>query len=170
MDDYQNIKLNLCILLIYSCIRINKVGFICLITVTLTIIYMDDQSQRLSRFKTNHDYNKYAMLSSEENTKEENTKEENKQQENTKQEQIVTVNPRKQKNKPKNDEEKSSNEEVNSSNADTKRDKKPSPFQHSYEQRKRLLESAFLDLENTNQWKTLRNDCSPIRGKTSSKI
>jgi hypothetical protein len=121
-------------------------------------MFVDDQSQQLSHFTWIQDDKKYAMLSSEEK--------------NTNSERNVTVNPRKQnKSEDSNEEEQGSNTITQEYKADTTRDKKPSPYQHSYEQRKRLLEGAFLDLESTNKWKTsTQNECNPIRGKSSSKL
>ena len=133
---------------IYACIRINVSGFICIISVTLAVIFVDNETQILAQIFPEKNTKRYAMSSTEEEEKK------------------VTVNPRKLKDTTK----KIDGDENVVLEVDNKRDKKPSPFQHSYEQRKRLLESSFLDLESTNKWKTTKNECEPIRGKTSYKL
>ena len=159
MNDYQNIYIILCVVIIYSCIRINTIGFVSILAFTLAIMFVDDQTKQLSHLTPVQDDKKYAMLSSEDKS--------------TRPERKVTVNPRKMNNtsEDSDEEEQESNKRLQEYKADTKRDKKPSPYQHSYEQRKRLLEGAFLDLESTNKWKSSnQNECNPIRGKTSSKL
>ena len=53
--------------------------------------------------------------------------------------------------------------------ADTERDSRPSTEgQHSYAQRKRLLESVFNDLEETNRFS--ENKCGYMRGRPSYKL
>lgn len=150
MNDYQNIYILLCVIIIYSCIRINTTGFIYILAFTFLIIFIDEKNNNLEYTTIKNNKDTYAMLSKDMINK-------------------VTLNPRKI-NKSKNYFRKEP-EKPDVYRADTNRDKKPSPYQHSYEQRKRLLEGVFLDLENTNKWKTIsHNECNPIRGKSSFKI
>ena len=154
--EYQNTYIILCCLIIYSCSKINIGGFVCILSATYLLMLLDEQSTILK----NYDNSISAKAVTEEEEKE-GAKEENEE------EKRVTVNPRKVKNEYSN----IPNKNTESVSVDVKNiDMKPSPYQQSYEQRKRLMESVFMDLETNSKWKSTDSTCRSIRGKSNLKL
>ena len=143
----QNLYVLLCIVIIYSCMMKNSYMFFVILSTTYFLVLVDEKNYII---KENQTFTS-AKLSTD-----------------------VTPNPRKNDETQKNDQvpqpffvDPSTVKE-----ADTERDKKISPYQHSYEQRKRLLETIYLELEQTNKWKKTNpsDSCQPIRSGNISKI
>ena len=151
MIEYQNVYMILCCIIIYSCIKISVGGFLILNLITLLYILHDDQTVILQ--------NSSSIASAKPS------------QESNDEEDKVTKNPRKNKEvniSMKND-IKSLITEPKVMVAENK-NVKVSPYQHSYEQRKRLLESHYIDLEVNNKWKTQDPGCKPIRSQSNFKL
>ncbi len=156
MIEYQNVYIILCILIIYSCIKISFSGFLVLNLMTLLYCLHEDQTVILQNNST---------IASAKASQE--TDDENKYEKELK----VTANPRKNKelNVSTQNTKKGVVSETKAVKVDTK-NVKPSPYQHSYEQRKRLLESIYMDLETNNKWKSQDPTCKPIRSQSNYKL
>ena len=156
MIEYQNVYIVLCCIIIYSCIKISFSGFFILNLITVLYFLHEEQTVILQNSST------IASAKASQETSE--NKEEEKELK-------VTVNPRK--NKELNDSIQNNKKalvgETKSANVDNK-NVKPSPYQHSYEQRKRLLESIYMDLETNNKWKSQDPTCKPIRSQSNYKL
>ena len=154
MIEYQNVYIILCCIIIYSCIKISFSGFLILNLMTLLYVLHEDQSIIL---KIGSEI--ASAKASQEFVDDKEIK--------------VTVNPRKNKElnfSVKNDKETIVGD-AKSANVDNKNiNLKPSPYQHSYEQRKRLLESVYMDLETNNKWKSQDPTCKPIRSQSNYKL
>lgn len=156
MIDYQNVYIVLCCVIIYSCIKTNFSGFFILNLITVLYFLHEEQSVILKNSST------IASAKASQETSE--NKEEEKELK-------VTVNPRKNKelNESIQNTKKAIVGETKSAKVDNK-NSKPSPYQHSYEQRKRLLESIYMDLETNNKWKSQDPTCKPIRSQSNYKL
>ena len=156
MIDYQNVYIVLCCVIIYSCIKTNFSGFFILNLITVLYFLHEEQSVILKNSSTIAS----AKASQETSEHKEEEKELN-----------VTVNPRKNKELKESlqHNKKAIVGETNSAKVDNK-NSKPSPYQHSYEQRKRLLESIYMDLETNNKWKSQDPTCKSIRSQSNYKL
>lgn len=152
--EYQNFYIVLCCLIIYSCCKTNIIGFLSIVSLTYILVLLDEQDKLLHAY----DFEKTNGVSAK-----------------AVDEQKVTKNPRKENNESDttNLETAVENESniVNVKQVDIREsDKKPSPYQQSYEQRKRLLESVYKDLEQDNKWKRDGELCRSIRSDSSVNI
>ena len=148
--EYQDFYIILCCIIIYSCIKISVGGFVLLLSLTFLFMLFDEQSVIISR---NNDAVTSAKISQEELEKK------------------VTKNPRKEVKRQQIVEQDKPTETENVVSVDKRQNEvKPSPFQHSYEQRKRLLESVYRDLETNNKWKTQDDTCKSIRSQSNFKL
>lgn len=156
MIEYQNVYIVLCCIIIYSCIKISFSGFFILNLITVLYFLHEEQTVILQNSST------IASAKASQETSE--NKEEEKELK-------VTANPRKNKelNAYVQNNKKPLVGETRSVKVDNK-NVKPSPYQHSYEQRKRLLESVYKDLETNNKWKSQDPTCKPIRSQSNYKI
>ena len=154
MIEYQNVYIILCCIIIYSCIKISFSGFLLLNLITLLYFLHEDQTIILQ----NNSELASAKASQETDAKQ-------------KEEVKVTANPRKNKELSLSIENSKKNVVGDAQTANVEvRNVKPSPYQHSYEQRKRLLESIYMDLETNNKWKSQDPTCKSIRSQSNYKI
>lgn len=149
--NYHNTYILLCCLIIYSCVKISLTGFVFILSCTYLILMLEEQTNQV------YCQNSVSNVSAKKSLEDEEEIEEQK----------YTKNPRKKTQLKVVEQERDNDETVD---VDVHENIKPSPYQHSYEQRKRFLESVYLDLEESNKWKTQKNSNDSIRGKVTNKI
>lgn len=151
--EYQNFYIILCCLIIYSCCKISLMGFVSIISLTYVLIMLEEQDRIINLSEVfDETFMKTPVVSAK-------AVDENR----------VTKNPRKKINddvyvpSPSSEEESKVIKDVEMRSID----EKPSPYQQSYQQRKRYLESVYKDLEQDNKWKKDDITCRPVRSDSS---